>query len=171
MVRTCIWLLVVLNLSLGSLAYAQTCPPGNERVAPNNRYTNHGNGTVTDSKTALMWKQCSEGQSGASCTGTLTNQVWQTALNTANNSTFANYSDWRLPSSKELQSLVETGCHWPAINTTLFPNTPPTLAVFWTSTTYAFDASFAWYVGFDVGFVGRVSKSNGYGVRLVRAGQ
>ena len=77
MVPTFIWLLVVLNLSLGSLAHAQTCPPGNERVAPNSRYTNHGNGTVTDSKTALMWKQCSEGQSGSACTGTHTTQPWQ----------------------------------------------------------------------------------------------
>ena len=170
MVRTCIWLLVVLNLSLGSLAYAQTCPPGNERVAPNNRYTNHGNGTVTDSKTALMWKQCGEGQSGASCTGTLTNQVWQTALNTANNSTFANYIDWRLPSSKELQSLVETGCHSPAINITLFPNTPSTF--FWTSTTLAPNAFRAWVVYFGNGFVNDVSvKSGNLGVRLVRAGQ
>ena len=170
MVRTCIWLLVVLNLSLGSLAHAQTCPPANERVAPNSRYTNHGNGAVTDSKTALMWKQCSEGQSGSSCTGSYIAQVWQTALTTANNSTFANYSDWRLPSVKELQSLVETGCHSPAINTALFPNTPSTY--FWTSTTYAPNASVAWVVDFDNGGVSvNGSKSGGLGVRLVRAGQ
>ena len=169
MVRTFIWLLVVLNLSLGSLAHAQTCPPGNERVAPNSRYINHGNGTVTDSKTALMWKQCSEGQSGSSCTGSYIAQVWQTALNTANNSTFANYSDWRLPSAKELQSLVETGCHNPAINTALFPNI--TIAGLWTSTTYAPDASGAWVVYFDGGFVSINGKSSNFGVQLVRAGQ
>ena len=169
MVRTFIWLLVVLNLSLGSLAHAQTCPPGNERVAPNSRYTNHGNGTVTDSKTALMWKQCSEGQSGSSCTGSYTAQAWQTALNTANSSTFANHVDWRLPSAKELQSLVETGCNSPSINITLFPNTP--LTFFWTSTTYAPVASGAWFVYFDDGYVGNSPESNDYGVRLVRAGQ
>ena len=150
-------------------ARAQTCPAGNERIAPDSRYINHTNGTVTDSKTALMWKQCSEGQSGSSCTGTYTTELWQTALNTANSSTFANYSDWRLPSAKELQSLVETGCHGPSINITLFPNTPASW--FWTVTSYASGASGVWGVNFNVGYVDVNAKSGSLGVRLVRAAQ
>ncbi|WP_169314601.1 PEGA domain-containing protein [Thiothrix nivea] len=31
------------------------------------RYIDHGNGTITDSQTRLMWKKCSEGQSGNAC--------------------------------------------------------------------------------------------------------
>lgn len=150
-------------------ALAQTCPPGNPRVAPDSRYIDHGNGTVTDQETGLMWKRCSEGQSGTSCTGTVTAMNWQTALQTAADSSFAGHSDWRLPSAKELQSLVETGCHSPAINTTRFPNTRNSF--YWSSTTVASSASGAWVVFFDGGFVDSYSKSSNLGVRLVRAGQ
>jgi hypothetical protein len=152
-----------------SPAVAQTCPPSHPRVAPDSRYTDHGDGTVTDLQTGLMWKRCSEGQSGATCSGTASLQAWQGALTTAANSSFAGYSDWRLPSAKELQSLVETGCSVPSINSTRFPNT--SVNFFWTSTTPAFSASNAWFVDFGGGNVNLNGKSNGYGVRLVRAGQ
>jgi hypothetical protein len=33
------------------------------------RYLDNGDGTITDTKTQLMWKKCSEGQSGDNCSG------------------------------------------------------------------------------------------------------
>lgn len=161
-------LFVFVNIALINIANAQTCRPGIARVAPDSRYIDHGNGTVTDSATALMWTQCSEGQTGNGCTGTHTTHNWQAALNTAAGSTFANYIDWRLPNAKELQSLGETGCHSPSVNLALFPNTPAIW--FWTSTSNAPGASKAWGVNFDHGNVLNFNKSTSFGVRLVRDG-
>lgn len=169
-------ILIVLWTSLDSSpAVAQTCPPGSPRIAPDSRYRDHGDGTVTDLQTRLMWKRCSEGQSGTACSGTASGQAWQVALTTAANSTFAGYNDWRLPSVKELYSLVETGCHEPSINSVRFPNTP--IRFFWTSTTSSPsapnvpDGSFALNIYFGYGNIGNgFSKSVDLGVRLVRGG-
>ncbi len=148
---------------------AQTCPAGYPRVAPDDRYTVQGNGTVTDLRTGLMWKQCSEGQTGATCTGTVTRMTWTDALNAGADSVFAGFSDWRLPNVKELSSLVETGCHSPAINEARFPNT--WTEYYWTSSSSAENSSNALYVRFIYGYVLHLPKSYDYGVRLVRDGQ
>lgn len=167
-------ILIVLWIAIDcSHAIAQSCPPGNLRVAPDSRYRDHGDGTVTDLETSLMWKRCSEGQNGTACIGTVSSQTWQTALSTAANSTFAGYDDWRLPSAKELYSLVETGCHEPSINSVRFPNTPNSF--FWTSTTslsnsFSVSMAYAMNIYFGYGSAGVSGKSDGLGVRLVRAG-
>lgn len=96
------------------------CVPTN----PDSAYTNNGNGTVTDVRTGLMWKQCVEGKSGASCSGTASTIHWIDALTAAENATFAGYSDWRLPNVRELQSLIEYCNFLPAINGNYFPGTP-----------------------------------------------
>lgn len=160
---------VLAILVLVTSAMAQNCPPQNPRVAPDSRYLDHADGTVTDQQTGLMWKRCSEGQSGTDCSGTVGVQGWQSALATAANSSFAGHVDWRLPSAKELSSLVESGCYSPAINTTIFPNTSSSW--YWTSTTNAFSPSVAWVVGFVDGDTNSVNGKTGpYGVRLVRQG-
>lgn len=164
--------LAVLVGLVGQPAHAvQTCPAGNPRVAPDSRYTEHGDGTVTDLHTGLMWKQCSEGQTGATCTGAVSTMAWANALTAAENTVFAGFSDWRLPSAKELQSLVETGCYNPAINAARFPNT--STGDYWSSSSYAANASNAWGVSFVNGYVYYYYyyKSDYYGVRLVRGGQ
>ena len=155
---------------VGQPAHAvQTCPAGNPRVAPDSRYTVHGDGTVTDLRTGLVWKQCSEGQTGAACTGAVSTMTWANALNAAENNVFAGFGDWRLPNAKELGSLVETGCYNPVINAARFPNT--LTAGYWTSSSYVDNASFAWVVYFYNGYVDYNVKSDYYAVRLVRGGQ
>jgi hypothetical protein len=115
-------------------AFAQECNYTIAATAPDSRYTDHGDGTVTDNSTGLMWRQCSEGRSGPRClSGPVQLFTWQAALQQAEASTFAGYSDWRLPNVKELASLMELRCVGPAINLTLFPATPPH-GRYWSST-------------------------------------
>lgn len=163
--------LVLLALGLAATGVqAQTCPAGNPRVALDGRYVNNGDGTVTDTETGLRWSQCSQGQSGADCaSGTVSSMSWSSALTAANASTLGGHEDWRLPNSIELQSLAETGCYSPSINTTMFPATAS--AFYWSSTTYAPNASYAWGVVFYDGSLNAYGKSNGGAVRLVRGGQ
>ena len=58
-------------------------------------YTDNGDGTVTDNITQLMWQQDM---------GDKTDSV--TAKNNAEQSTLAGYTDWRVPTIKELYSLI-----------------------------------------------------------------
>ena len=68
-------------LALPLLAQAQTCVQNNLPSNPTAVYTVHGDGTVTDRRTGLMWAQCLAGQSGAQCaTGTPIPMDWAAAL-------------------------------------------------------------------------------------------
>jgi len=76
----------------------------------------------------------------------------------------------RLPTSKELFSLVDHSKHQPAIDKEIFPDTKFD-DWYWTSTPCAWSPSGAWYVSFYYGSVfGDVRDGNGY-VRPVRSGQ
>lgn len=72
------------------------------------RYRLNSNGTVTDLTTDLVWMRCRIGQSwdGVSCTGTPTPYAWLYATRLNGTVSFASYSDWRLPTVRELDSLV-----------------------------------------------------------------
>jgi hypothetical protein len=138
---------------------------------PDNQLIDNDNGTVTDSKTGLMWKQCLEGLSGADCaTGTAINFTWQQALqkpeivNDADG--FAGYTDWRLPNIRELRSIVEEQCSSPAINVTRFPNTPSSDV--WSGSPVAFKSESAWVVNFYDGISFVDDRNSNYAVRLVR---
>jgi len=67
------------------------------------------------------------------------------ALNSAN---FGGFSDWRLPTVKELRTIVDYGRYKPSINTDYFLNTFPR---YWSSTTYVGDTRIAWTLDFDYG--------------------
>ncbi len=58
-------------------------------------YTDNGDGTITDNVTGLMWEK----DMGEKIT-------YYEAFSKADNSTSAGYSDWRVPSIKELYSLI-----------------------------------------------------------------
>ena len=157
--------------SLALTAQAATCP-GNLGASstPTADFTVNANGTVTQTTTGLMWKQCNEGLSGANCaTGTVTYLTWSDALLAARNSTFAGYTDWRLPNKQELESLVDDSC-FAAINDTVFPNTVADWT--WTSTTLAAGPASAWIVFFGHGDSNASNKAgDDVAVRLVRGGQ
>jgi hypothetical protein len=68
-----------LLLAAGPAAAQQVCKYDSiAATAPASRFTDNGDGTVTDTATGLQWKRCSEGQSwdGATCSGTATNYYW-----------------------------------------------------------------------------------------------
>jgi Protein of unknown function (DUF1566) len=165
-------LFVTLIQATSVVQAAQSCTSGIPRTAPDNRYLDNNNGTVTDRKTALTWKQCSEGETGAACAGGATLSMdWQSALQTASNSTFAGFTDWRLPNVNELQSLLERACYSPAINALRFPG-PFNSNYYWSATSGANNSSNAWVVGFFYGDADRFArKIDTYVVRLVRGGQ
>lgn len=165
----------LLTLFLG-FGNAQAVPCQNNLPAsnPDSVYIDHGNGTVTDTRTGLMWKQCAEGLSGATCqTGSAQTFTWANALIHAETSAFANYTDWRLPNVKELSSLVEDCRSYPAINTNHFPNTPSDW--FWSGSPNVYGSNVAWVVYFQYGLAYDGSywgeSENGRRVRLVRGGQ
>ncbi|MBK9604960.1 MAG: DUF1566 domain-containing protein [Betaproteobacteria bacterium] len=159
---------------------AQICSPGNNLTTPNSDFAGDAAAAVYHTRTGLTWKRCSEGQSGSGCAvGAAEKLNWTHALaaaTVANVENIDGYDDWRLPNIKELQTIIETGCSFPAINESKFPGTATgTLggAVdYWTSTTVAADQSSAWAVNFDIGVSRPHTKSDAdLGVvRLVRGG-
>ena len=102
-------------------------------------YADNGDGTVTDTSTGLMWQQ----QAGSST------QTWEQALAYCEGLNLGGHTDWRLPTIKELRSLVDYSRYNPAINTTYFPNAAASW--YWSSTTGAHGTYFAWVVGFGLG--------------------
>ena len=172
--KTVLLLCGMIVTSISSLPLqAQTCNSAIPQSAPDSRYTVHGDGTVTDNKTGLMWKQCEEGLSGADCsTGTVETFTWQQALQrpaTLNTSGgFAGYQDWRLPNLNELESLREVSCYNPAINTTVFPDAYALLV--WSSSP-SYYSRYALYVSFGHGSSGINTREYNAHVRLVRGGQ
>jgi len=65
---------------------------------PSPRFTDHDDGSATDLLTGLMWTTTSSEAT-----------TWNDALSACNGLTTADYNDWRLPSIKELESLVDYG--------------------------------------------------------------
>lgn len=166
-------------LALPLLAQAQTCVQNNLPSNPTAVYTVHGDGTVTDQRTGLMWAQCLAGRSGTQCatgaTGTPILMDWAAALAYAQSQTLAGYHDWRLPSAKELRTLVEHCRTEPAINEVVFPAQtfdPIADKGVWTATPDVRDASRAWYIDFETDAQGKALRSTAdrHTVRLVRGG-
>ncbi len=137
---------------------------------PGDSFTVNTDGTVTHNTTGLMWARCASGQtwdeSNQSCTGIANQVTWVAALTLANTTTFAGYTDWRLPNIKELSSIVERMCVEPSINLSLFPNTPS--ENFWTSTTLTNEPTRAWSFAFYNGKNNSKDKSVDLFLRFVR---
>jgi hypothetical protein len=132
---------------------------------PNPRFTDHGNGTVTDNMTGLMWVKAPHSLTGNS--GTMT---WNNAIDFCNGLSHAGHSDWRLPNVRELQSLIDYGRFNLALPSG-HPFTGVQSSSYWSSSTYAGGTDHAWFVDLRHGGVLNVNKTDTYYVWPVRAGQ
>lgn len=169
--------LAVFLTGASGVAWAD-CPEGLSITKPSSIYTVNADNTITDRQTGLVWDRCTLGRSGTSCSaGASTEYSWLGALEAvqaANTGNHLGYNDWRLPNVKELYTLVEVGCYWPAINTDVFPLTAWIAFGYWTSTVepagYADDR--AWVIDFDEGKLDVFYKNEQADlyVRLVRGG-
>jgi len=77
------------------------------------------------------------------------------------------FSDWRLPTIKELLTLVDYERHSPAIDTDFFPDTKSDW--YWTASSSAFYSGYAWIVYFGSGGSSTVDRSYDAFVRAVRS--
>ena len=102
-------LAITTTLSQGDAFYGQDANYAGNTPS----YTNNGDGTITDNVTGLMWEQ----DMGTKIT-------FDAASTKATASTLAGYSDWRVPTIKELYSLILfTGQVKGEVAITMFINT------------------------------------------------
>jgi hypothetical protein len=116
------------------------CVRGNPSYGKND-FQDNNDGTITDRATGLMWSKSDSGQG----------MNWQNALawmQKKNAEKFLGHDDWRLPSVKELQSIVDytrspDTTHSPAVdplfNCTTFTNEVQQVdyPFYWSATTHA----------------------------------
>jgi len=118
-------------------------------------------GTVTDTKTGLMWQKVAAGS-----------KPWNEAIEYCETLVLAGHSDWRLPDLNELQSIVDSIRD----NPTVFSHT--TVYNYWSSTTKDDATDYALSMLLkagepyaELGEVYPANKHNGQGVLAVRDGQ
>jgi hypothetical protein len=116
---------------------------------PSPRFTNNGNGTVTDELTGLMWTQDA---------ALFATAVWEDALDNAAGLVLGGHDDWRLPNRKEFLSLVDFSQDSPALPAG-HPFSNVQLEFYWSGTTLANQTNFAWILSMEEGFIGWVFKN------------
>ncbi len=149
-------------------------------ASPSPRFTNNGDGTVTDNLTGLVWLR------NAGCYG---RSNWNTSLvivkQLAGGSGRCSLLDdslegeWRLPNLKELSSLVNSGYKEPALSNAAstdiwkpydaFVNVKSTVR-YWSSSTRRGNQEHGWYVDFSYGQIDTSNKSTSYTMWPVRDG-
>jgi hypothetical protein len=190
---TAIFMAVALTLIIPGLSIAGSLEPpphavdgsGNPiptlqpKIACRGEFLINNDGTVTDCKTGLIWMQ------NANCFGT---KSWSVALDSC--SFLASGScniydgslvgDWHLPTIEELKTLPNRDYSIPALsnakgdakwttNGDAFNNVQSNH--YWSSTTYADNTSYAWFVSMYLGSVHGGTKTSDYYVWCVRGGQ
>jgi len=158
------------------------------------RYRDEGNGTVTDITTNLQWQRFHVGQrwENKGVVGESDRLGFNQAAKAAQQCNYLGYTDWRVPTIKELQSLVysstglpktwnDTGekCEGdyqkPTICLEAFPwpdfEDDYWASFVWSSSPYASDSGGAWGIYFNDGDTYASDRDNNGHVRLVRSGQ
>ena len=148
---------------------------------PEPRFTDNGNGTITDNLTGLIWIK------NANCFG---ERTWQAALHDCE-ALSAGYcgltdgsitGDWRLPNRFELESLLTMNYAGPALSNTAGTgkwtagdpfNNVLSGGSYWTSTTLINSLDDAWFVNIFIGHVDALPKDTDSIINVwpVRGGQ
>jgi hypothetical protein len=120
------------------------------------RFTDNGNGTVTDTVTGLMWTK------DANPFGRLN---WDDAMSRCASFSISGIGGWRLPSKDELLGLytaIQGGHFFTGVHRT---------SVYWSSTSFTDDTAFAWTMNIFDGNVYPAFKPGANHVWPVRDGQ
>ena len=134
---------------------------------PTPRFSDNGNGTVTHNLTGLVWLKKADSSV----------DTWAGAMALAANLASGSYGltdgsvagQWRLPTIKELSSLVDAGEDDPALpDDHLFTGVQS--GYYWSSTPYTPNVSAAWYVHLNEGQIAAYDKTSSFGVWPVRGG-
>lgn len=153
-------LICVMAMSLSIMAFPAWSQCNQPDRTPTSRYVING-GEVYDTQTRLTWARCSVGQvwtKGEGCVGTIRTLTFEQAKQRVD-------ATWRLPTGKELVTLV-AWCQHPAINSEVFPNmNMPLITLYWTDAKD--DNEFPSVVDFYFGGPTVINRSNKGAVRLV----
>jgi hypothetical protein len=98
-------------------SYTSTFGEDNDYNINNPYFIIHGDGTITDTITGLMWQQIDGGE-----------MTIENAVTYCGALTLAGYSDWRLPNAHEAFSILNFQNTNPSLNTSVFPIS---LAEYW----------------------------------------
>jgi hypothetical protein len=151
-------------------------------VLPSPRFTDNGDGTITDNLTGEVWLKdasCATlGQAGQADWATALTNVAALADEDCGLSDGSSAGDWYLPNVRQLQSLIHYGFWSPALSDAAgtakwvpgdaFIDVPS--SGYWSSTTDAQATSNAWIVRFTDGLVEPENKANLRFVLPVRGG-
>lgn len=139
---------------------------------PDPRFTDNGDGTVSDNLTGLIWLKDAEALGSRTWSDALT-QVANLNSGTdfsADDYTAGTYNDWRLPNVKELQSLIDFSKNHPALPAGQ-PFNIVLASYYWSSTTPGGSTGFAWCVNLTIGYVNDYDKGQDNNVWAVRGGR
>lgn len=153
---------IIGTIATGSATSLMTGDDGYYLKGHPHSYTDHGNGTVTDNNTGLMWIQ------DATAAGVGGTYNWAEALSACANLTYAGHSDWRLPTIQELSTLRDAGRFTPGLD----PVFATQLSYYWSATPYAINPEVhSWVMNTYDGavFWGEFQSSAWY-IRPVRTG-
>jgi len=117
-------------------------------------YEKNNNQTVLDQHTGLVWIESDVD----------IQRTWQGAVSYCNELVFAGQTDWRLPTKFELESIVDYGRSFPALNKVFTCQH----SFYWSATPHLHNPSYAWSVFCPDGADHWVDKTNNYYVRCVR---
>lgn len=129
-------------------------------TAVQERFQAAASGTIVDSFTGLTWMRCALGQvwTGSTCSGDAATYVQSEIPGLSSGFVYASISNWRVPTVRELQSIVKLSRFNPSTDPTAFPNTP---------FTHFRTSSGEWTIGFGNSGTTQATPSAFLPVRLV----
>lgn len=119
--------------------------------------------TVLDKRTGVQWRRCEEGQrwDGRTCQGQARPFTHEQALRHA-----ASLSLWRIPDIKQLGSLPQRTCRFPALEGPMFVTGGLSLS-YWSSTPFIAAPALVWLLEVNTGRVIYGERSDQAGLRMI----